>query len=257
MPKMHLSGNAELLEKFSSDYLTLVSAGATKIPNNRIYLVSDDPEAPSIPRNARKVALAQLCPNIVKQAMDSRKTKQSSERNPRQALQYYHRNDPFVSTNTQEKLNIFAKLMVVMEDIKREFGEENIWHESYARELYDNLGKALRVKTAGEDFHEPYLAYLEQLLYARYRLSMEEINKQDSGYLKQAILNKDEALLKRGVFLNKAIEKQSTGPIVIDGRNNIQQNIVEAIFGNNNFRREGEKTVERTITITIKDEVKD
>ncbi len=45
---------------------------------------------------------------------------------------------------------------------------------------------------------------------------------------------------------NKQINNDST-----------QNAIINAIFGNNNIRKDGEKTVERTITITIKDSVID
>ena len=89
---------------------------------------------------------------------------------------------------------------------------------------------------------------------------MEQLRKQSASEIKQAILSKDEDLLKRGVYLNNTggLNKNSdkSSSIVVDGKTT-PQNIVEAIFGNNNLRRDGDRKVERTITITITDEVKE
>jgi hypothetical protein len=78
--------------------------------------------------------------------------------------------------------------------------------------------------------------------------------------LKKTILEKDEALLKRGTFVEQTggliKNNNSSNQIVIDG-NSTPKNIIEAIFGNNEFRRDGEKKVQRTITISITDEVKE
>jgi hypothetical protein len=197
---------------------------------------------------------------MVKVAIDTRHIDQETTRNPRRALQYWHRTDPFISEDVQGKLDVFSKLMTVLDSIKEDYGKENAYHDSYARELHGHLERVLRIKIADGEYHEPQLAYLEQLIYARYRLSMEEIKRMDYAGIKKAVLSKDEDLIRRGVFLEQTggLEKKSTGPIVIDGNSRTtQQNVIEAIFGNNNFRRDGEKKVERTITITISDEVKE
>jgi hypothetical protein len=258
--KLSLSGNAELISKMTSDFVKLAAAGAKQLPSKRIYIIKDDVENDAIKRSARKAALRKLAEPIVKKAIDSRRINQKDTRNPRRSLQYYHRSDQFISEDVQNKLDVFSKVMHVLEGIKESYGKENAYHDSYARELYGHVERALRLKIADGDIHEPQLAYLEQLIYARYRLSLEQISRMNDVQIKKAILNKDEDLIRRGVYLEHTggLEKNSTGPLVIDGnKSNTQQNIVEAIFGNNDFRRDGEKKVERTITITIKDEVKD
>jgi hypothetical protein len=85
----------------------------------------------------------------------------------------------------------------------------------------------------------------------------------DNKAIKKAILDKDEDLLKRGAYLyrtNDSDLQKSSGTnqnMVVDGKASTQENIINAIFGNSDFRRNGEKKVQRTITITITDEAKD
>jgi len=118
----------------------------------------------------------------------------------------------------------------------------------------------LRIKQGDLDIFRPQLAYLEQLVFMRYRLSLDNINKMSSDELKERILKKDENLKKRGTF-NKITGGKTKPPgkdLAKDGNGAVtQEAIINAIFGNNNFRRDGEKNVTRTITITISDEVKD
>jgi hypothetical protein len=90
-------------------------------------------------------------------------------------------------------------------------------------------------------------------------LSLDDIAKMSADQLSQAILKKDEKLLKKGAFIKEMVNREEKAmPAVKDGNGGLtQDSIVNAIFGNNNIRRDGEKTVERTITITIKDTVLD
>jgi len=259
--KLTLSGNAELLLRISEDFYEMAKAGAVEIPAKRIYIIDCEEEPASVRRSARKAALIKIASSqtIKKFAIDTRHIDQEEQRNPRKALQYWHRADQFIDEDMQEKLAIFAKLNNVLDDIKEFYGKEAEYHDSYARVLSDHVGRTLRIKQGDQDISAPQVSYLEQLLFARYRLSMEEIKKMSSRDLKKAILNKDEDLLKRGVYLENTggVSKASSGPMVITGDKTAQQNIIEAIFGNNNIRRDGEKKVSRTVTITITDEVKE
>jgi NAD(P)H-hydrate repair Nnr-like enzyme with NAD(P)H-hydrate epimerase domain len=84
---------------------------------------------------------------------------------------------------------------------------------------------------------------------------MEEISKLADDELRNRILSKDENLLKRGEYIKQTGSGQKQ--IIIDGDSkNTQQSIVDAIFGNN-LRKDGERTVERIITISIRDNVID
>ena len=258
--KLPLSGNAELIYQLSNDFYDMTVNGAQRVPSKRMYVIKCDAEPTSIKRSARKAALNKIAESqqIKKIAIDTRNIDQETTRNPRKSLQYWHRSDQFIDEDMQEKLNIFAKVNTVLEDIKESYGKEPEYHDSYARVLHDHVARTMRIKEGDKDIHAPQVSYLEQLLFARYRLSMEEIKRMSNIEIKRIILNKDEDLLKRGAYLNNTGSINSGAGLVIDSNGrNTQQNIIEAIFGNNNFRRDGENKVQRTITITITDEVKD
>lgn len=261
--KLPLSGNAELLYQLANDFYDMTVNGAKRVPSKRMYVIRCDDEPTSIRRSARTAALKKIAEfqQIKKFAIDTRNIDQDSTRNPRKSLQYWHRSDQFIDEEMQDKLNVFAKLFRVLEDIKESYGQEPEYHDSYARVLHGHVERTMRIKEGDKDIYTPQVSYLEQLLFARYRLSMEEIKKMSGLDIKKAILKKDEDLLKRGAYLHDTggIHKDSSGQsIVIDGNSkNTQQNIIEAIFGNTNFRRDGENKVQRTITITITDEVRD
>jgi hypothetical protein len=261
--KLTLSGNAELLEKFAGDFEHLANVGANNLPTQRKYIIKEKSDD-FAERKARKAALSSLgISKLKKIAFDTRRIDQETERNPRSNLQYWNRSDQFINEEMQDKLNTFSKLMTVLKEIKASYGTAPEWHESYARVLHDNVERILRLKIGDQDIFGPQISYLEQLVFARYRLSMEEITKFSSYDLSKRILDKDENLLKRGIYLAQTggFDKESSGQnskLIIDGKsNNTQQNIIEAIFGNPDLRRNGERSVERTITITIRDEVKD
>lgn len=257
--KLTLGGNAELLNKLTDDFYQLATGRARMVPSQRIYRIACEVESPEIERSARKAALRSLAP-LTKVAMDTRRVDQNTVRNPRPNLQYWRRSGQFVDDNMQDKLNVFTKLMGVLQGIKKAYGSEPEYHNSYARQMHGHVERALRLKTGDKDYFSPQLVYVEQILFARYRLSMEQLRKQSAEELKKAILSKDEDLLKRGVYLDntgglsKNSDKQTQ--ISVNGKPTTQQNIIEAMFGNKNFRQDGEKKVERTITITITDEVK-
>ena len=257
--KLSLSGNAELLQKMSSYFVKVAESGAKQLPQKKIYVVSDDREPDAVQRSARKTALRQLIAQntIVKQAIDPRLIDQRKTRNPRPALQHYHRSAPYVSQEVQGKIDIFSRLMPVLSDIKQAYGEEVAYHNSYIRELYGHVERALRIKYADNNFHEPQLAYLEQLLYARYRLSMEEIGRMTKDQLKTALLSKDEDLLRRGVYLAQTgpVQSKTSSLNKIDiKQSDNTKDAIAALFGNVT-RNSGEKKVQRTITIKITDDV--
>lgn len=251
-----------VLRKFAKFYERLAGEGKTKVPPSKISFTIKSNEDKLVKQASRRAALQKLTnkPALKKVAFDTRNIDQETQRNPRENLQYWHRSDPFITKEVQDKIDVYAKLMNVLDNIKEEYGTEPEYHSSYARVLHDNVSRILRIKQADNNIFEPQLAYLEQLLFTRYRLTTEEISKAGELKLKKAILSKDEPLQKRGIFIrNTEASEPKQEQIVIDGRQkNMQQGLVEAIFGGNNqLRREGEKIVERSITITIRDEVKD
>jgi hypothetical protein len=261
--KLPLEGNVELIDKMTEDYGHMVASGASKFPSKRFYKISYTEEPDIISRSARKAALSNLlAPKLTKIAIDTRRINQEEIRNPRTNMQNWHRSDLFVNDNVQDKLDVFGKVKECLVEIKEVYGKQPEYLTSYAAELDGHVDRALRLNIGDKDYFEPQLAYLEQLLFARYRLSMDEIKRIEKRDIKKAILSKDEDLLKRGAYIDRTggFSKVSEDPhkIVINGNGaGTQQNIIEAIFGNNNIRRDGEKKVQRTITITVTDEVKD
>lgn len=253
--KMPLEGNCILLNKIANDYSKLVEAGAEEICANRLYKIECSSETSSVPRSARKIALKAFQTGFNKVAFDTRRTDRE-ERNPRSNLQYWNRSEPFVLEQDQKQINAFSKLVAPLAEIKKYFDGEQDYFKSFARELHDNVKRVLRLDIKDGDTHYSQLNYLEQLLFARYRLSLDDIISLGEIELKNRILAKDETLMKRGVQVDKDQIKSGFSADVSKNGMMTQENIINAIFGAN-VRKSGERSVERTVTITIKDTVLD
>lgn len=257
--RLTIDGCVELISKLAHDYKELAGSNQM-IPDAFVYKIASRDEASCIDRSARMAAFKSFTQPLQKFAFDTRRFDQETVRNPRSNLQNWVRSEQFIDEELQGKIDIFAKMLKPLEELKQSFGSQPEWHDSYSRTLYDHVHRILRVKEADLDIFRPQIAYLEQLMFARYRLSMDELGKIKEADFKEAVLKKDESLLKRGAYLhmteNPEMKQAGVGGIMAkDGNGVTQEAIVNAIFGNNNFRRDGEKTVERTITITIKDSV--
>jgi hypothetical protein len=256
--KMPLDGLVDLIYKMSTDYH--VVSNSDYMPAKFVYKIASSKESSSVERSARKAAFTSIArPSIVKRAFDSRRTDQDAERNPRHNLQYYTRSQQFIDEEDQKRLESFARLVKPLNAIKDKFGTHPEYFHSHARKLSESVTSLLKVKESDMDIFRPQMDYLEQLLYARYRISKEDLQKMGSGMLQERILSKDEDLLKRGSFMHitgtEEEQPKTVASISKDGRNGLtQESVINAIFGNNNIRRDGEKKVTRTITITISDE---
>jgi hypothetical protein len=248
---LHTYGLIELLGKMAQDYTTLVKTA--NVPSKLSYTVADSQENREVERSSRTAALKSMQQPLVKLAFDTRKINSETDRNPRANLQTWVRSEPFINEETQKKIETFGHLVEPLYELKQTYGTQPEWHNSYARVLCDTVDQVLRISNATVDVSAPQLAYLEQLMYMRYRLNMDEIKSFSVDRLKQAIISKDEVLLKRGRYLQDRdlVSTSSSFNIAKDG-NQTQEAICNAIFGSN-FRREGEKTATRTITITITD----
>lgn len=289
-----LNAVAILLEKIAEDYVVFSEVGLC--PDKKIYRFASRDEDVLVTLKPRIKALSMINSRkyeLERFAFDTRRIKQEHEIIPRRNLQFWHRQDEFITGETQEKIDIFIKLNSVLQDIKDEFKTRPDWHDSYSRVLSDAIERVLRIKEADNEIDSAQLAYLEQLLDTRYRLGMDDIRKKSASSLRDIILRKDENLLKRGVIyddykdkfeklesklmnaINNSVSKhgdmQTNGngsaPNVVnvypgttaepkasssssDGLNAVLGNLFGA-----GLRRDGEKQVERTIVITIKDNV--
>lgn len=193
---------------------------------------------------------AESTPNGFKKvAFDSRRIDQEIEYNPRRGLQNYNRSEAFITEATSQKLANFTRLQCILEDLSQEYGGDPDWLDSNTRILLSTLNKGLRIGINDGDYatSQPSvgsLDYIEELLYVRYRLGLDEISKLGSLELKKIILSKDEKLIRRDPIKNNI-----TLP-----KNDIQNydTLMEKLFGGIKATAENPE-VERAVTITIKE----
>jgi hypothetical protein len=185
-------------------------------------------------------------------AFDTRRINQEIDFNPRRGLQNYHRSEKFISEATSQKIKNFLKLKKVLQDLKDKYGREPEWQDSYARVLLNALEKSLRIEEKDGDYAEgqPGIGsfdYLEELLYVRYRLDMNNIQSMSEEKLKKVILDKDENLTHTdpNAATTCEISKRDIATQSYD-------TLLEKLFGGVKATAENPE-VERTVTITIRD----
>lgn len=188
---------------------------------------------------------------LVKLAFDSRRINQETEFNPRRGLQFYNRSDAFISQAVAQRIETFKHLKSILEDFKSQFGRKPEWQDSYLRVLLNYLDRALRTVQQDDDYtdNQPGVGsfdYLEEMLYVRYRLTMDQISTMSDEEIKKSLLSKDSELTKD---VNHAeIMRSDVGTQSYD-------TLLEKLFGGIKATKENPE-VERTITITIKDKLK-
>lgn len=259
--KLPLDAKIQVISQLVDDFAKLTETGAS-VPEAKTYKILSSEGGGIVGQTARLAAFAAMEPQpLTKFAFDTRRVDQENDRNPRKNLQYWHRTDQFIDETDEKTLKTFARLAKVLKQMKKKLGTQPEWFESYARQLYDNVHRILRVKEADMDIFRPQVNYLEQLIFARYRLSMENLEKFSESKLEECILAKDEDLIGRSTYLKETEldEPAMTSQGFSKDSNNstTQESIVNAIFGGAGMRRDGERTVERTITITVRDHVID
>jgi len=182
---------------------------------------------------------------IIKNAFDSRRVS-PTEINPRRNLQNYQRSDEFIDTEVENNLKNFFKVKAAIETIKDDFQLDPEWNDSYARILLSSIDNTLRIDQKDFDFSKKQMNYINELLFLRYRITPENIQKFNEQEIRSIILNKDEKLKHRQIFSNyKTTEK----PIVKQN-----DNLLDQLFGNVKASKDN-KEVERSVTITIKDKI--
>lgn len=256
-----IDAKINLISDIVSDFNILASDN-NSIIGNRVYKITSSDGGGIVRQAARMAAFDELIPMpLTKFAFDTRRVDQEGSRNPRKNLQYWHRSDQFIDEADEANLKTFAKLAKVLGKLKNKLGTSPEWFESYSRQLYDNVFRILRVKESDLDIFRPQMSYLEQLIFARYRLSMEDLKKFSEEKITDRILSKDEDLIGRASYLD---ETKPDEPNMIKDSNSsnaiqktTQESIVNAIFGGEGMRRDGERTVERVITIKITENVID
>jgi hypothetical protein len=200
----------------------------------------------------RKSSLEKLITPIVKNAFDTRRINQYTDFNPRRNLQYYHSSEPFITKDASQTIKTFFKLKTAVDSIKEDFNGDPDYLDSYCRILSAALDRTLRMEQRDMDFAQPQFDYLNELLYLRYRLKDEDINKLNEKELRNIILDKDEKLLHKNIYAQYSLNKE------IIKTNNVSSNdtLADKLFAGVKASSEN-KEVERTITIKINDQIKE
>lgn len=210
---------------------------------------------------------------LIKNAFDTRRIDQETTYNPRRGLQNYHRSEPFVSENMLAKIKGFSKLSTVLDQIKSEYGREPEWQDSYVRVLSAAVHKGLRTIQADGDYSDAQpsmasLAYLEELMYVRYRLTPDSLVTMADHDLRNAILSKDELLTNGGICstvspiipsdvskysYDNMLEKVLSSVAQVISQMKPQDDLTSKLF---DIKATSDSPdVERTVTINIKDKI--
>jgi len=182
-----------LLEVF--DLYNLISKGTENVPYRKRS------------RLLRKIALSSISADkgFNKLAFDTRRIDQETDYIPRRGLQNYHRSEKFVSDAIALKITSFTRLAKILDQLKKEYGREPEWQDSYTRILGSAVNKGLRIAQGDGDFSDNQpsvgnLDYLEQLVFVRYRLTPDNMISLADEDLRKTILSKDELLVSQGIF---------------------------------------------------------
>jgi hypothetical protein len=197
----------------------------------------------------RVATIKQLNKPLVKVAFDTRRVNQNTDFNPRRNLQFYHRSEPFITEDLSSKLKTFFKLKIAVDGIKEEFVSDPDYLDSYCRILSLALDKTLRVDQKDFDFARPQMDYLEELLYLRYRLKPDDIQRFNEKELRDIVLNRDEKLVHKQIFA-----QYKTDNIKKNSQTEVKDTLIDKLFGETRATKEN-KNVKRSVTITIDDQI--
>jgi hypothetical protein len=206
-------------------------------------------------RQTRTDILRSIAP-ITKQAFDTRRTNQYADYNPRGNLQYYHRSDPFITKPIAKSIKTFFKLKTAVDSIKDDFVGDPDWFESYARIISAALDRTLRIEQQDGDWAQPQMDYLKELLYLRYRIREEDVEKLGEKELRTIILDRDEKLLHKQIYAsynNGGLMKKSAPEPNVASVNDV---LIDKLFGGVKATADT-KDVTRSVTITINDKIAD
>ncbi len=197
--------------------------------------------------------------DLVKIAFDTRRVNQETERNPRGNLQYYHRSEPYIDGDMSVKIAYFMKIKTAVDMLKDRYGKEPEWFDSYARILSAALDRALRTEQKDADFYKAQFNYLDELLYVRYRLNTEDIQKMGEMDIERVILSRDEKLLHKQIY-----GMQQPAPMAISAIQPAMPVIaapppdplIDKLMSGIKATSDA-KDVSRSITITVRDKIND
>jgi hypothetical protein len=187
---------------------------------------------------------------LIKLSFDTRRVDQENDRNPRGNLQYYHRSEPFIDGDLSIKINRYMKVKAATDLIKEQYGTDPEWFDSYARVLSSAVDRALRIEQKDGDFFKAAFDYLDELLYVRYRLSIEDITKMGEIELERAILGKDEKMLLKHIYKTTAHSNKDIAKYTALPTDPLAYRLLEGVKANAD-----NKSVERSVIITVRDQI--
>jgi len=193
---------------------------------------------------------------FVKNAFDTRRVNSETDFIPRRNLQNYHRSEAYIDKESSEKLKTFFKLKIAVDGIKEDFMGDPDWHDSYCRILSSALDRTLRVEQKDMDFFKPQLAYLEELMYLRYRLRPEDVQRLSEKELRTLVIDRDEKLLHKTIYSNYNLGGIAKNSLPTHSIVKGPDSMIDKLFGDVKANQEN-KEVERSVTITIKDKIAD
>lgn len=184
---------------------------------------------------------------FVKLAFDTRKFNSETDFISRRNLQNYNRSEQFISEGMNLKLKNFKKLYDVVLDIFDLYGKTPEWQDSYARILKNNLDKTFRSEINDDEHSESQkslgsLNYLMDLIYVRYRITIDDLKDKTNDELKKIILKKDSELY------DAKPEKITKHDVAVSNYGDLLEKLFGGVKADKN-----NPNVERTVTITIKD----
>jgi len=144
---------------------------------------------------------------LKKLAFDTRRIDQDKEYNPRRGLQHYHRSEEFVTEETLNKVNSIKKLKNITALLKDLFHNDDSWHDSFAKTLYNSLENTINDFNKLGNFSQDQksltgLNYIQQLLTIRYGINLDNVQLSKDEDILNVILNRDDELLKKFNALN-------------------------------------------------------
>jgi hypothetical protein len=170
-----------------------------------IYDIKNTIQESQTKRIERKAKLTNF--KMVKIAFDTRMFKPDLDVHPNKSMQNFHSSQIKLNATISNKLTQLKRVYGITEILKQEFQREKEYQDSYIRSLNHQLYRTLRIKEADAGYSDAQHAlnsinYVEELLYTRYRLTLDEIEKMSDKNLRDHLIKLDVNLLHLDPIVN-------------------------------------------------------
>lgn len=197
---------------------------------------------------------------IIKNAFDTRRINSEEQINPRRNLQNYQRSEPFISEDISNRVKNLFKVKNAADQIKGQFIGDPDWLDSNSRILCNAIDNTLRIEQKDYDFFKPQFDYLNELLYLRYRLASEDIERLKEEEIKDVLLKRDEKLMYKSIYANYSLKDPISkvgdqSMLIVKQPSYVQEDsLMEKLFGNVRATSDN-PSIKRTVSITIDDQI--